>query len=215
MNQLADDTNSLKEFHKLQGSLKEFHKVQGHGGPSEISSSTFVLPDSRPLPDQSSLYETKKHRDWDMFMWFLKYRKLPVPFSRIKSGHVIEFLKYLYKFGDIRVHAQNCVLFGHPNPAATCFCPLREAWSTLEAIAIRLHAAYEENRFPYMEPFASRDIQSYLYEIRKSQENALKIPSKMHDFSIMTEDYGAGTMNDEATGTVINESSKFKELLQD
>ncbi|KAD4179539.1 hypothetical protein E3N88_28130 [Mikania micrantha] len=214
MNQLAEDTNSLREFHKLQGSLKEFHKFQGHGGPSEISSSTFVLPDSRPLPDQSSLYETKKHRDWEMFMWFLKYRKLPVPFSRIKSGHVIEFLKYLYKFGDIRVHAQNCVLFGHYNPAATCFCPLREAWSTLEAIAIRLHAAYEEKRFPYMEPFASRDIQSCLYEIRKSQENALKIPSKMHDFSIMTEGYGAGSMNDEASGTVINESSKFKELIQ-
>ncbi|KAD4179491.1 hypothetical protein E3N88_28082 [Mikania micrantha] len=204
MNQLLEDTNSLKEFHKLQG----------HGGPSKISSSTFVPSDSRPLPAQSSLYETKKHLDWGMFMQFLKYRKPPVPFFQCNSGHVIEFLKYLNKFGDIRVHVQNCVLFGHPNPAATCFCPLREAWGTLEVIATRLHAAYEENRFPYMETFGSSDLQAYLYEIRKSQEDAMGIPFKMHDFSILTEDYAARPMNDEKQGTMNNENSKRKERIK-
>ncbi|KAD4179501.1 hypothetical protein E3N88_28092 [Mikania micrantha] len=169
MNQLVEDTNSLKDFHKLH---------QGHGGPSKTSSSTSVPPDSRLLPAQSSFNETKKHLDWEMFMQFLKFRKPPVPFFLCNSGHVIEFLKYLNKFGDIRVHVQNCVLFGHPNPAATCFCPLREAWGTIEVIATRLHAAYEENRLPYMETFASNDLQAYLYEIRKSQEDAMGISFK-------------------------------------
>ncbi|KAL8264903.1 hypothetical protein R6Q59_023033 [Mikania micrantha] len=177
------------------------------GGPSKISSSTFVPSDSRPLPAQSSLYETKKHLDWGMFMQFLKYRKPPVPFFQCNSGHVIEFLKYLNKFGDIRVHVQNCVLFGHPNPAATCFCPLREAWGTLEVIATRLHAAYEENRFPYMETFGSSDLQAYLYEIRKSQEDAMGI-------SFKTEDYAARPMNDEKQGTMNNENSKRKERIK-
>ncbi|KAI7731131.1 hypothetical protein M8C21_033596 [Ambrosia artemisiifolia] len=216
MNQLAQDTNSLKEFHKLRG----------RGEASALSGST-----------QLSSYETKKQLDWGMFVQYLKYRKPPVPFVECNSEHVIEFLKYQNKFGDTRVHIQSCLLYGQPNPTAACFCPFREAWGTLEAIATRLHDAYEENRLPYMKPFDSKYIQSYLNEVRKSQENALGNTPKMHDFPVLTveekshiggspvssslkkEASGAGTMNNEQQGFslpgTVTDTNKLIEALQE
>ncbi|KAI3755093.1 hypothetical protein L1987_54887 [Smallanthus sonchifolius] len=215
MNQLAEDTNSLKEF----------YMVHSRGGASTMSGSTFVPPDSQLLLAQFSGYETKNHLERGMFMQFLKYRKPPVPLVLCKSDHVIEFLKHLNKFGDIRVHMQSCVLFGHPNPAASCFCPLKEAWGTLEAIATRLRAVYEENRLTYMTPSASGHIQFYLNEVRKSQENALGIPSKKQDFPVLTVEKsspkkgtGAGTINNERQGFrspgAVSESVKHIKLPQ-
>ncbi|XP_076883891.1 protein LIGHT-DEPENDENT SHORT HYPOCOTYLS 6-like [Bidens hawaiensis] len=153
------------------------------GVASTLSGSTFASPDSQPSSVQLISDETDKHLDWKMFLQYLKYQKPPVLFQNCNSDHAIEFLKYLHKFGDIKVHVQSCVLFGHPNQAVTCFCPLREAWGILGEIAMRLHHAYIKNKLPEMESLDIEDIQSYLMEVKISQENALGIPSMIEDNS--------------------------------
>ncbi|XP_071736681.1 protein LIGHT-DEPENDENT SHORT HYPOCOTYLS 10-like [Rutidosis leptorrhynchoides] len=134
---------------------------------------------SQPAP-QLGRYESQKRRDWNTFGQYLKnQRPVPIAVSNCNYSHVLDFLRYLDQFGKTKVHLQDCVYFGHPDPAGTCTCPHRQAWGSLDALIGRLRAAYEENGgFPEMNPFASGAIRVYLREVRVLQAKARGISYK-------------------------------------
>jgi len=43
------------------------------------------------------------------------------------------------------VHAPGCPFFGHPSPPASCPCPLKQAWCSLDVLVGHLRAAFEEH----------------------------------------------------------------------
>ncbi|KAK7837844.1 protein light-dependent short hypocotyls 6, partial [Quercus suber] len=48
--------------------------------------------------------------------------------------------------GNIKcIDNKECLYFDHLNPPAPCACPLKQAWSSLDALIGWLKAAYEEN----------------------------------------------------------------------
>ncbi|KAK3124413.1 hypothetical protein QOZ80_7BG0586230 [Eleusine coracana subsp. coracana] len=70
----------------------------------------------------------------------------PLDLARCSGAHVLEFLRYLDRFGKTKVHAPPCPAFGGQQPepaAAACRCPLRQAWGSLDALVGRLRAAYD------------------------------------------------------------------------
>uniref|UniRef100_A0A1D1Y2Y4 ALOG domain-containing protein n=1 Tax=Anthurium amnicola TaxID=1678845 RepID=A0A1D1Y2Y4_9ARAE len=143
------------------------------------SSSDQPLPPPPPPQQQQppSRYESQKRRDWNTFLQYLRNHKPPLALIRCSGAHVIEFLKYLDQFGKTKVHAAGCPYFGHPNPPASCACPLRQAWGSLDALIGRLRAAYEENGgLPDSNPFGARAVGIYLREVRESQAKARGIP---------------------------------------
>lgn len=88
---------------------------------------------------------------------------------------MIEFLKYLDQFGKTKVHlsSDQCPYFGQQNPSASCACPLKQAWGSLDALIGRLRAAYEENGGrAESNPFGARAVRIYLREVRESQAKA-------------------------------------------
>ncbi|URD93373.1 hypothetical protein MUK42_00942 [Musa troglodytarum] len=157
-------------------------------GPSSSSAAADPTPDppqspqQPPLPPQLqrqplSRYESQKRRDWNTFLQYLKNHKPPLTLPRCSGAHVIEFLKYLDQFGKTKVHSPGCTFFGQPNPPASCTCPLKQAWGSLDALIGRLRAAYEENGGRQeSNPFAARAVRIYLREVRESQAKARGIP---------------------------------------
>ncbi|GMH12349.1 hypothetical protein Nepgr_014190 [Nepenthes gracilis] len=140
----------------------------GSGSGEGDSSSTSAAP---------SRYESQKRRDWNTFLQYLKNHKPPLSLSRCSGAHVIEFLKYLDQFGKTKVHISGCPCFGHPNPPASCACPLKQAWGSLDALIGRLRAAYEENDGrPESNPFGAKAVRIYLREVREAQAKARGIP---------------------------------------
>ncbi|CAN6228806.1 unnamed protein product [Urochloa humidicola] len=111
------------------------------GGGAEPSSS----PARRP-----SRYESQKRRDWQTFTRYLGAHRPPLQLRRCSGAHVLEFLRYLDRFGKTRVHAPPCPSYGGgrlapaPAPEAACQCPLRQAWGSLDALVGRLRAAFDE-----------------------------------------------------------------------
>ncbi|KAJ4767137.1 LIGHT-DEPENDENT SHORT HYPOCOTYLS-like protein (DUF640) [Rhynchospora pubera] len=147
-------------------------------GPSS-SAGTDPPPPPGPSqpPPQLSRYEAQKRRDWNTFLQYLRNHKPPLTLARCSGAHVIEFLKYLDQFGKTKVHAAGCAFYGQPNPPASCACPLKQAWGSLDALIGRLRAAYEENGgAPDSNPFAARAVRIYLREVRDAQAKARGIP---------------------------------------
>ncbi|MQL83483.1 hypothetical protein Taro_015971 [Colocasia esculenta] len=128
-------------------------------------------------PAPPSRYEAQKRRDWNTFQQYLRNHKPPLSPSRCSGAHVIEFLRYLDQFGKTRVHLPGCTFYGRPDPPASCACPLRQAWGSLDALIGRLRAAYEESGAPpESSPFAARPVRLYLREVRDAQARARGIP---------------------------------------
>ncbi|OIW20923.1 hypothetical protein TanjilG_25729 [Lupinus angustifolius] len=135
---------------------------------SSVSSSSPSSPPSTP-----SRYENQKRRDWITFGQYLGNHRPPLSLSRCSGAHVLEFLRYLDQFGKTKVHTQLCPFFGLPNPPASCPCPLRQAWGSLDALIGRLRAAFEENGGkPEANPFGAPAVRLYLREVRDSQATA-------------------------------------------
>ncbi|PWA57176.1 hypothetical protein CTI12_AA411530 [Artemisia annua] len=140
-----------------------------------------VVPTPEPLsvsvPHPPSRYEAQKIRDWKTFLKYLSNHKPPLTLSRCSGAHVIEFLRYLDRFGKTKVHVTGCPYFGHPNTPAPCSCQLKQAWGSLDALIGRLRAAYEENsEQPESNPFGARAVRIYLREVRESQSKARGVP---------------------------------------
>ncbi|MQM01845.1 hypothetical protein Taro_034608 [Colocasia esculenta] len=152
--------------------------ASGSGSGEPPSSSSLALaPSDHPPQQPLSRYESQKRRDWNTFLQYLRNHKPPLALARCSGAHVIEFLKYLDQFGKTKVHAAACPFFGHPNPPASCACPLKQAWGSLDALIGRLRAAYEENGGrPENNPFGARAVRIYLREVREGQAKARGIP---------------------------------------
>ncbi|KAI4303652.1 hypothetical protein MLD38_039254 [Melastoma candidum] len=130
-------------------------------------------PPPPPQPQASSRYESQKRRDWTTFGQYLRNHRPPLALQRCSGAHVLEFLRYLDQFGKTKVHNGGCPFYGHPSPPASCPCPLRQAWGSLDALVGRLRAAYEENGGrPDTNPFGARAVRLYLREVRDSQAKA-------------------------------------------
>ncbi|KAF8395403.1 hypothetical protein HHK36_019349 [Tetracentron sinense] len=124
-----------------------------------------------------SRYESQKRRDWTTFFQYLLNQKPPLSLAQCSETQVMEFLKYLDRFGKTKVHLSTCAYFGHPNPPEPCGCPLKQAWGSLDALIGRLRAAYEENGGrPESNPFGAAAVRIYLREIRETQAKARGVP---------------------------------------
>ncbi|URE33352.1 hypothetical protein MUK42_30008 [Musa troglodytarum] len=160
------------------------------GGAEEGPSSSSATADPPPPPQSPrsppppleqqqplSRYESQKRRDWNTFLQYLRNHKPPLTLAMCGGAHVIEFLKYLDQFGKTKVHSAGCTFFGRPNPPASCACPLKQAWGSLDALIGRLRAAYEESGGRQdSNPFAARPVRIYLREVKESQAKARGIP---------------------------------------
>lgn len=139
---------------------------------SSCDGNTILTTTLRPQ-NPPSRYESQKRRDWNTFGQYLKNHRPPLALSRCSGAHVLEFLRYLDRFGKTKVHLMGCPFFGQPNPPAPCPCPLRQAWGSLDALIGRLRAAFEENGgLPETNPFGARAVRLYLREVRDSQSKA-------------------------------------------
>ncbi|KAF8714049.1 hypothetical protein HU200_028044 [Digitaria exilis] len=102
--------------------------------------------DSSP-PPRPSRYESQKRRDWQTFTRYLSAHRPPLHLRQCSGAHVLEFLRYLDRFGKTRVHALPCPSYGGAaasSEEAACQCPLRQAWGSLDALVGRLRAAFDE-----------------------------------------------------------------------
>lgn len=132
-----------------------------------------TIPTTLRPQNPPSRYESQKRRDWNTFGQYLKNHRPPLALARCSGAHVLEFLRYLDRFGKTKVHIMGCPFFGQPNPPAPCPCPLRQAWGSLDALIGRLRAAFEENGgLPETNPFGARAVRLYLREVRDSQSKA-------------------------------------------
>jgi hypothetical protein len=151
-------------------------------------------------PPRPSRYESQKRRDWQTFTRYLGAHRPPLELCRCSGAHVLEFLRYLDRFGKTRVHAPSCAAYGgggggRPVEAAVaCQCPLRQAWGSLDALVGRLRAAFEERHGARgiwtssqqsdggvgvgvgggdgANPFAARAVRLYLRDVRDAQSRA-------------------------------------------
>ncbi|KAE8662516.1 Protein LIGHT-DEPENDENT SHORT HYPOCOTYLS 6 [Hibiscus syriacus] len=174
-------------------SIRETHYSSNCGNPSliDVGNNGAASLASLSSPTTSSRYENQKRRDWNTFGQYLKNHKPPLSLSWCSGAHVLEFLRYLDQFGKTKVHTQICPFYGLPNPPASCPCPLRQAWGSLDALVGRLRAAFEENGGkPEANPFGARAVRLYLREVRDMQ-------SKARYFS-----HKSGTGTGTGTGTV-------------
>ncbi|KAJ4874191.1 Protein LIGHT-DEPENDENT SHORT HYPOCOTYLS 2 [Raphanus sativus] len=141
--------------------------------------STRPPPPSSHSPPSPSRYENQKRRDWNTFCQYLRNHRPPLSLPSCTGEHVLEFLRYLDQFGKTKVHHQNCAFFGLPNPPASCPCPLRQAWGSLDALIGRLRAAYEEHgAVPETSPFGSRSVRIFLREVREFQAKSRGVSYK-------------------------------------
>ncbi|GLT68343.1 hypothetical protein SLA2020_405870 [Shorea laevis] len=153
--------------------------MSAHDLPKDSAeASSSASGNHRPQP-QLSRYESQKRRDWNTFGQYLKNQRPPVSLPHCNCNHVLDFLRYLDQFGKTKVHLQGCMFFGQPDPPASCTCPLRQAWGSLDALIGRLRAAYEEHGgSPETNPFGNGAIRVFLREVRECQAKARGIPYK-------------------------------------
>jgi hypothetical protein len=156
-------------------------------------------------PRRPSRYESQKRRDWHTFTRYLAAHRPPLELCRCSGAHVLEFLRYLDRFGKTRVHAPLCAAYGGGGDGrtaeavvASCQCPLRQAWGSLDALVGRLRAAFEERHgargsgiwtssqsqqpadgrgvgggdADAANPFAARAVRLYLRDVRDAQSRA-------------------------------------------
>ncbi|OEL21766.1 Protein G1 [Dichanthelium oligosanthes] len=155
--------------------------------------STSIGVESSP-PRRPSRYESQKRRDWQTFTRYLGAHRPPLQLRRCSGAHVLEFLRYLDRFGKTRVHAPPCPAYGgwvasasEPGHGAeACQCPLRQAWGSLDALVGRLRAAFDERHGARgtathqpgndagagANPFAARAVRLYLRDVRDAQARA-------------------------------------------
>ena len=141
-----------------------------------------------------SRYESQKRRDWQTFTRYLGAHRPPLQLRRCSGAHVLEFLRYLDRFGKTRVHAPPCPAYGGGGGRAApdaCQCPLRQAWGSLDALVGRLRAAFDERHgargsgaatarpenagdgaSASANPFAARAVRLYLRDVRDAQARA-------------------------------------------
>jgi hypothetical protein len=134
-----------------------------------------------PAARRPSRYESQKRRDWQTFVRYLAAHSPPLVLRRCSGAHVLEFLRYLDRFGKTRVHAPRCAAYGVRATATTalapCQCPLRQAWGSLDALVGRLRAAFDERHGRGVlqhdaNPFAARAVRLYLRDVRDAQSSA-------------------------------------------
>ncbi|KAG6535319.1 protein G1-like7 [Zingiber officinale] len=143
-------------------------------GPSEPTGRADP-PAATFAPPPPSRYESQKRRDWNTFLQYLRTHQPPVSLPQCGGAHVIEFLKYLDRFGKTKVHEPGCAHFGRPeSPDPPCPCPLNQAWGSLDALVGRLRAAHDERRTSgeVENPFADRAVGVYLREVKERQGKA-------------------------------------------
>ncbi|KAG2315363.1 hypothetical protein Bca4012_066187 [Brassica carinata] len=177
--------------------------------PSSSSINHKQLLPSQPQPQQPlSRYESQKRRDWNTFIQYLKSQSPPLMMSQFDYTHVLSFLRYLDQFGKTKVHHQDCVFFGQPDPPGPCTCPLKQAWGSLDALIGRLRAAYEEHGggSPDTNPFANGSIRVHLREVRESQAKARGIPYRKKKRRKVKND-GVVARKDVANSSTHNQSS--------
>lgn len=174
---------------------------------SETSISSQQQPPPPPPPPQPILsrYESQKRRDWNTFGQYLKNHKPPLVLSRCSGAHILEFLRYLDQFGKTKVHNNTCPFYGHPHPPASCPCPLKQAWGSLDALIGRLRAAFEENGGrSEVNPFGARAVRLYLREVRDTQAKARGIayekkkrkkPQQKQETQVMLEELDCNRVN--------------------
>uniref|UniRef100_A0A453BNI2 ALOG domain-containing protein n=1 Tax=Aegilops tauschii subsp. strangulata TaxID=200361 RepID=A0A453BNI2_AEGTS len=145
-----------------------------------------------------SRYESQKRRDWQTFVRYLAAHRPPLVLRRCSGAHVLEFLRYLDRFGKTRVHAPPCPAYGVHAITATapCQCPIGQAWGSLDALVGRLRAAFDERysrsggappqqqqdaivplvyvgiSYASCNPFAARAVRLYLRDVRDEQSRA-------------------------------------------
>uniref|UniRef100_A0A0D9WVB9 ALOG domain-containing protein n=1 Tax=Leersia perrieri TaxID=77586 RepID=A0A0D9WVB9_9ORYZ len=123
-----------------------------------------------------SRYESQKRRDWQTFTQYLAAHRPPLELRRCSGAHVLEFLRYLDRFGKTRVHDPPCPSYGAGAAAVAvaCQCPLRQAWGSLDALVGRLRAAFDERHAGGSDnnPFAARAVRLYLRDVRDAQAMA-------------------------------------------
>ncbi|KAE8774156.1 protein G1-like [Hordeum vulgare] len=163
-----------------------------------------------------SRYESQKRRDWQTFVQYLAAHRPPLVLRRCSGAHVLEFLRYLDRFGKTRVHAPPCPAYGVRAITATapCQCPLRQAWGSLDALVGRLRAAFEERHSrsgsvpPQQQhdascnPFAARAVRLYLRDVRDAQSRARGI--SYHKKKKKKRKLDAGSCTTEASSTFKN-----------
>uniref|UniRef100_A0ACD5UNR8 Uncharacterized protein n=1 Tax=Avena sativa TaxID=4498 RepID=A0ACD5UNR8_AVESA len=144
--------------------------------------STSGAPLAPAAARKPSRYESQKRRDWQTFVRYLAAHRPPLVLRRCSGAHVLEFLRYLDRFGNTRVHTPPCPAYGVRATAATpaappCQCPLRQAWGSLDALVGRLRAAFDERHGVQHDatscnPFAARAVRLYLRDVRDAQSRA-------------------------------------------
>ncbi|XP_034579734.1 protein G1 [Setaria viridis] len=154
------------------------------------------VEDSSSPARRPSRYESQKRRDWQTFTRYLGAHRPPLQLRRCSGAHVLEFLRYLDRFGKTRVHAPPCPAYGGGAGARVaapeaCQCPLRQAWGSLDALVGRLRAAFDERHGARVggattaaaaaaqpenagaaNPFAARAVRLYLRDVRDAQARA-------------------------------------------
>ncbi|KAK1370314.1 ALOG domain-containing protein [Heracleum sosnowskyi] len=130
----------------------------------------------RPVP-RHNRYEMQKRHDWNTFGQYLKnyhhHGQSPMSMRRCSGSHVLDFLRYLDQFGETKVHNMSCEYYGEAYPPAACSCPLKQAWSSLDAVVGRLRVAFEEHGgSPETNPFGSPAVWLYLREVKECQAKA-------------------------------------------
>nr|BAI52978.1 G1 protein [Oryza grandiglumis] len=65
-----------------------------------------------PAEPRPSRYESQKRRDWQTFTQYLAAHRPPLELRRCSGAHVLEFLRYLDRFGKTRVHESPCPAYG-------------------------------------------------------------------------------------------------------
>uniref|UniRef100_A0A0E0AK02 ALOG domain-containing protein n=1 Tax=Oryza glumipatula TaxID=40148 RepID=A0A0E0AK02_9ORYZ len=71
-----------------------------------------------PAELRPSRYESQKRRDWQTFTQYLAAHRPPLELRRCSGAHVLEFLRYLDRFGKTRVHEPPCPSYGGRSPSA-------------------------------------------------------------------------------------------------
>jgi len=121
-------------------------------------------------------------RSWHTFTRYLAAHRPPLELCRCSGAQVLEFLRYLGRFGKTRVHAPLCAAYGGPAVAAApCQCPLRQAfeerhgargsgiWTSSQS---QQPAADGRGDAEAANPFAGRAVRLYLRDIRDAQSRA-------------------------------------------
>ncbi|KGN65964.1 protein LIGHT-DEPENDENT SHORT HYPOCOTYLS 4 [Cucumis sativus] len=127
----------------------------------------------RPQP-LVSRYDCLKRRDWNRFRQYLRSRSPTLSLACCSGSNVVEFLSYLDRLGQSKIHGATCPSFGHRYPVDPyCDCPTQQPWTTLVALIGRLRVAFEENGGnPVTNPFNTVVVKVYLNKVKDSQETS-------------------------------------------